>query len=424
VAKNDRNDNAEGKVEHTPADPVNKPGRKVSFSRLATGIVLAVFIFGLGVSVGSGRITIGRDSIFRKSIQSGKLPANLDYSSVDQVYNDLKQEYDGQLDATKLLEGMKEGLAKASGDAYTEYLSPKDAKDFDNELKGTFSGIGAELSKDKNGNIIVISPIAGYPADKAGLKPKDIIAEIDGQSTADLSITEAVNKIRGTVGTKVKLKAIRNNSQELDLEITREQITIPSVESQVLDGNIGYIKISRFAEDTSNLASQAATKFKDAKVRGVILDLRSDPGGLLDAAVDVSSLWLPSGKTILQERRGGVTVRTYSSKGTATLQGVPTVALINEGSASASEITAGALKDNNAAKLIGVKSFGKGSVQQLEKLSDGGVLKVTIARWYTPGGKNIDKEGISPDQEVKLSDDDFKNNRDPQKDTAINFLKK
>lgn len=395
---------------------------KINPSRLAAAIIGAVLIFGLGVGVGDGRIVLGPDSIFHKSVQKG-LPSRLDYTSVNQVYDALKQNYDGQLDANNLLDGLKEGLAKAAGDNYTEYLNVKDAKDFNDELNGTFSGIGAELSKDQS-NIIVVAPISGYPAEKAGLKPKDVIVEIDGKSITDSTITEAVNKIRGPVGTKVKLKVVRGGTQALDFEITRQQITVPSVESQILDGNIGYLKVSRFAEDTSSLSQQAAQKFKDAHVKGVILDMRSDPGGLLDAAVDLSSLWLPQGKTVLQERRGGTVVRTYASKGFDTLQGIKTVVLINEGSASASEITAGALKDNGVATLIGVKSFGKGSVQQLAKLPDGGVLKVTIARWYTPGGKNIDKEGITPDQYVKRSDDDFKNNRDPQKDAALNFLKK
>ena len=407
-----------------PAGPTAKHGRSISLSRLAAGMVLAVFIFGLGLGIGSGRVVLGPDRIFHKSVNKNGLPANLDYSSVEQLYDLLKQEYDGQLDQTKLLDGLKQGLASAAGDPYTEYLNAKDAKDFDDQLNGTFSGIGAELSKDTNNQIIVVAPIAGYPADKAGLKPKDVIAEINGESATGLSLTEAVNRIRGPINTKVTLKIVRNNTQELKLEIVRQQITVPSVESQILDGNIGYIKISRFAEDTYNLAQQAANNFKTAHVKGVILDLRSDPGGLLDAAVDVSSLWLPKDKTVLQERRNDVIVRSYPSKGYATLQGVPTVALINEGSASASEITAGALKDNGVATLIGVKSFGKGSVQQLAKLTDGGVLKVTIARWYTPAGKNIDKEGISPDQEVKRSDDDIKNNRDPQKDAAVKLLLK
>lgn len=404
-----------------------KAPKKRSFSvqQALTGVILSVFIFSLGVGVGSGRIMIGPDSVFRKSVQDNKsnLPDDLDYTSVEQVYDALKREYDGELEGEKLLDGIKQGLAKATGDNYTEYLNAKEAEEFNNDLNGTFSGIGAELGKEES-NIVIVAPIAGYPAEKAGLRPKDIIAEIDGETAYDLSVSEAVKKIRGPEGTKVKLKIVRDKSETLDFEITRQQITIPSVESEILEGNIGYLKISRFSEDTSGLSGEAATKFKAANVKGVILDLRSNPGGLLDSAVDLSSLWLPSGKIVLQEKRDGKVIRTFASKGTATLVNIPTVVLVNEGSASASEITAGALKDNGVATLMGAKSFGKGSVQQLESLASGGVLKVTIARWFTPAGKNIDKEGITPDQEIKISDEDLKNSRDPQKQAAIDFLKK
>lgn len=399
-----------------------KQPKKMLFTKVLVGVALAVIVFGAGVKAGQGDLSFGGDAVFRKSV-SKNLPANLDYTSVEQLYDLLKKNFDGQLSEKDLLEGLKAGLAKASGDQYTEYMNPDAAKEFTDDLNGTFSGIGAELGKEEQA-IVVIAPIAGYPAQKAGLQPKDVIAEIDGQSAYDISVTEAVKKIRGPAGTKVKLKILRNKAEEHEFEITREQITIPSVEKQMLEGNIGYIKISRFAEDTAKLSREAAAEFKQAGAKGVVLDLRSDPGGFLDAAVDVSSLWLPKGKTVLQEKRDGVVVKTYGSTGTATLQGIPTVVLIDEGSASASEITAGALKDNGVATLIGTKSFGKGSVQTVEQLPDGGVLKVTIARWFTPGGKNIDKEGIEPDQKVDRSADDIKNNRDPQKDAALIFLKK
>jgi len=394
--------------------------KKIKFTKLFSGALVALLIFSFGVGVGSGRVNIGPDAAL-KTTQNSKLPADLDYSSVEQIYDSLKANYDGELDSQKILDGIKEGLAKSSGDPYTEYFNPQAAKEFNEELNGSFSGIGAELSKDKD-VIVVVSPISGYPAEKAGLKPKDVIAEIDGQSAYDLTIGEAVKKIRGEVGTKVKLKIVRGGTQQLDLEITREKITIPSVKYEILPGNIGYLKVSRFSEDTASLSREAATKFKQAGVKGVILDLRGDPGGLLDAAVDLSSLWLPSSKTVLQEKRGGVVIKTYKSKGNTVLQGVPTAVLINEGSASASEITAGALADNDAATLIGVKSYGKGSVQSPINLGDDGMLKVTIARWYTPNGLNIDKAGIEPDQKVELKDEDAKAGRDPQKDAAILFI--
>lgn len=392
-----------------------------SFIRTFLFVVGGVLIFTFGVGVGSGRIVIGRDQVFQTSIQENRLPDDLDYSSVEHLYDALKGSYDGQLDAEALLNGLKSGLAGASGDPYTEYLTVDEAKEFNDDLSGSFTGIGAELGKDKEA-IVIIAPIAGFPAEKAGLRPKDIVAEIDGESAYEISVSEAVKRIRGPKDTKVTLKVVRDG-QLLTFEITRDSITIPSVTSEIIDGNIGYIKIGRFGDDTTRLSRQVAQNFKQSGVKGVILDVRSDPGGLLDAAVDVSGLWLQN-KTVLQEKRDDVVVKTFTSRGTAILAGIPTVVLINEGSASASEIVAGALKDQGAATLIGTKSFGKGSVQQLVNLPNGGVLKVTIARWFTPNGKNIDKEGIEPDQKVERSEDDFKNNRDPQKDAAVRFLKK
>lgn len=405
---------------HNPVQEPKKQGK--SILKTAILAVSAGVIFLAGFGLGSGRIIISKDQLYRKSEQKG-LPNNIDYSSVEDVYDTLRKDFDGQLDSQKLLDGLKAGLVNAAGDPYTEYMNKDEAKDFDEQLNGTFSGIGAELSKDDKGNLIVIAPIAGFPAEKAGLKPKDVIIEVNGESTAGMSVSEGVSKIRGEKGTVVKLRVIRGGAQDLKFDITRDTITIPSVDSKILPGNIGYIKISRFSEDTAQLTTVAANDFKSKNVKGIVLDVRGDPGGLLDAAVTVSSLWLPQGKTILQEKRDGTTIRSYTATGTAVLKDIPTVVLIDEGSASASEITAGALHDNGVAKLIGVKSFGKGSVQQLEKLHDGGVLKVTIARWYTPNGININKDGIKPDTEVKRSDDDIKAGKDPQLDSATSLLK-
>ncbi len=376
--------------------------------------IVALLIFGAGWSLGSGKVDLSRQNA---SVQSNA-PNNLDYSTVEQIYDELRQNFDGKLDNTKLLDGLKTGLVAASGDPYTEYMPPEKANDFKGQLSGTFEGVGALLGKNEKGNVIVISPIDGFPAKKAGLQPRDVIAEIDGKDASTLAVDKAVEKIRGPKGTKVKLRIIRNEKEDLMFEITREEINIPSVESKILDGGIGYIKISRFGDDTADLSRKAAEKFKSDGVSKIILDLRGNPGGYLEAAVDVSSLWL-NDKTVLQEKRDGKTIRTYSSRGTAPLSGITTTVLIDEGSASASEITAGALHDNKAASLLGVKSFGKGSVQEPQTLQNGGLLKITVARWYTPNGKNIDKEGIQPDQKVERSEEDYKAGRDPQLDAAI-----
>lgn len=395
--------------EKTKVPKVKKQKRR--WLKRLTLILVAVLIFGLGLNIGNGRITFMTQTGVQKN-----LPSKLDYSSVNEVYQALKANFDGELDVTKLTDGMKQGLVKAAGDPYTEYLTAQQYKDFNAELSGSFSGIGAELSKDAKDNIVVVSPIAGFPAEKAGLKSKDIIIEIDGTSTAGMSVSEAVQKIRGPQGSQVKLKVARDG-QVLDFTIVRQDISIPSVTSKVENG-VGYLTISRFGEDTAGLAKKAALDFKQKNVTDVVLDVRGNPGGLLDAAVSVSSLWLPKGTVVLTERRDGIVTNTFRAEGGDVLNGIPTVVLIDSGSASASEIVAGALKDNNAASLVGEKSYGKGSVQQLVKLQGGGVLKVTIARWFTPGGKNIDKAGIEPDVKVPVTADDLKNGRDPQMDAA------
>ena len=330
------------------------------------------------------------------------LPAQLNYSTINQVYNVLKQNYDGKLTANQLLAGLKEGLAQATGDPYTEYFTASEAKVFSNELNNSFSGIGVELGKDSSGNLIVISPINGFPAYKAGIKPQDIITSINGQNTTNMSLDVAAGDIRGSQNTKVTLGIIRNQAQTLNFTIIRQNIQLPSVTTKILSGNIGYMQINTFADDTSNLAEQAAAQFKQANVKGIVLDLRDNPGGLLNAAISVSSLWLPTNDTVVQEK-GTAGEQTYNATGGDILNGIPTVILINSGSASASEITAGALHDNKAAWLIGAKSFGKGVVQQLINFSDGSELKVTVASWYRPNGQNIEHKGITPDQIVNES---------------------
>lgn len=378
-----------------------------------------LIVFVLGVNVGNGSIPMAWS---RGSAQNGSLPTTLDYSTVNQVYQAVKDNYDGKLTEQQLLDGLKSGLAQATGDPYTEYFNTKDAKAFNNQLQGTFSGIGAELGQDSDKNLVVIAPISGFPADKAGLRAQDIITSINGKSTSGMSVDEAVNLIRGKKGTKVELKVVRNKSDALTFTITRADIKVPSVNSKILDDDLGYMQITQFSDDTASLASKAAQNFKDKDVKGVILDLRDDPGGLLDAAVKVSSLWLPQNKLILQEKTDGKVVNTYKADGSNTLAGIPTVVLVNSGSASAAEITAGALRDNNVASILGEKSYGKGSVQQIMNLSGGAEIKVTVARWYRPNGQNIDKKGITPDKTVKMTDDDYAKGNDPQKDAAISQL--
>jgi carboxyl-terminal processing protease len=381
-------------------------------AKIFAALAVVLVVFGTGMAVGRGNIRIWEHKIPNNSGSS-----QLDYSSVDAVYTILKNDFDGSLSKQKLTDGLKTGLVNAAGDPYTEYFNSADAKDFNNQLSGTITGIGAELGSNDQNQIVIVSPLSGYPAEKAGLKPKDVVAAVNSKTTQGMSVDAVVKEIRGQAGTKVTLTLVRGSDKPFEVTITREKITIPSVKYQE-DGDIGYLKISQFSSDTVDLATKAAQEFKAKNVKGVVLDLRGDPGGYLNAAVSVSSLWLDKGKTVVQERRGSTVVSTEFASGNNILKGLPTVVLIDGGSASASEITAGALHDNGVAQLAGDKSFGKGSVQQVENLPDGSELKVTIARWYTPDGKNIDKQGISPDVAVSNSDQDIQAGSDPQKDKA------
>lgn len=399
-------------------EKIQRARAKWPLKKISASLFAAVLIFIAGIEVGNG-------SLHARNVDAnGKvlgLPAQLDYNSVSNVYKILKDNFDGNLNQQKLEDGLKTGLVDATGDPYTNYFNAKDAKEFNDELSGTFTGIGAELGTDTSNNIVIVSPLSGFPAEKAGLKSKDIIAAVNGESTSGKTIDAVVKEIRGPENTKVTLTLVRGSSAPFSVTITRAKISVPSVESHI-DGNIGYLKINQFSQDTVPLAQSAAKNFKAKGVKGVVLDLRGNPGGYLDGAVNVSSLWLDKGKTIVSERHGGKTQHVDYATGDNILKGLPTVVLIDSGSASASEITAGALHDNGAAVLVGAKSFGKGSVQQVINLKDGSEVKVTIAHWYTPNGKNIDKQGINPDIPAARSDADIKAGKDPQKDRAYQVL--
>lgn len=338
----------------------------------------------------------------------------LDLSIVQKTYQQLKANYDGSLDTQALIDGAARGMTAASGDPYTVFMDKQEAADFAKELGGEVTGIGCEIGvRSKQPTIIRV--LSDSPAERAGLRANDIIVMVNDEPVEGSDSATVAKKIRGEAGTSVKVTVMRDQEKK-DFSMTRAKVTDKSVRSSVNEG-IGTMIISRFDQDTGRLARAAAEDFKAQGVRGVIVDMRDNGGGYLTAAQDVAGLWLDN-KVVVTEKADGRVTDEVRSSSSPVLTGVKTVVLVNGGSASASEIVAGALQDYKVATLIGEKTFGKGTVQKLIDLPDGRQVKITVARWYTPNGKNITKEGISPDAAVQLTSDDVNAGRDPQLDAA------
>ena len=339
----------------------------------------------------------------------------IDLSSVQKTYQELIANYDGKLDTQKLIYGANRGLVEAAGDPHTVYMDPDETKEFDKSLSGQIGGgIGAEIGL-RNNKPTIIKPLENSPAQKAGIKAGEVIVKVNDEASSDWSVEKVVSKIRGEVGTSVKLTLL-SGGQTREVSVVRQNIVSPAVESEI-DGEIGILKVNRFGDDTVSLARKYASEFVEKGVKKVILDLRNNPGGTVGAAQGLLGIWLDN-QIAMTERRGSEIVKTLRTTGTPILGNMKTVVLINGNSASASEITAGALREYGKATLVGQKSYGKGSVQIVLGLPGGSQMKVTEARWYTPKGKNIDKTGIEPDVKVDLSSDDVNNNIDPQMDKA------
>ena len=339
----------------------------------------------------------------------------IDLSSVQKTYQELVANYDGKLDTQKLIYGANRGLVEAAGDPHTAYMDPDETKEFDKSLSGQIGGgIGAEIGL-RNNKPTIIKPLENSPAQKAGIKAGEAIVKVNDEASSDWSVEKVVSKIRGEVGTSVKLTLL-SDGQTREVSVVRQNIVSPAVESEI-DGEIGILKVNRFGDDTVSLSRKYASEFVEKGVKKVILDLRNNPGGTVGAAQGLLGIWLDN-QIAMTERRGSEIVKTLRTTGTPILGNMKTVVLINGNSASASEITAGALREYGKATLIGQKSYGKGSVQIVLGLPGGSQMKVTEARWYTPKGKNIDKTGIEPDVKIDLSSDDINNNVDPQMDKA------
>ena len=329
--------------------------------------------------------------------------------------------YKNKLSDRDMFYGSLKGLAASTNDPYTVFMTPEETKEFADDMAGTFEGIGAEVGMRKE-TLTIIAPLAGMPAEKAGLKAGDKLYAIDGESALGLTVDEAVKKIRGPKGTSVTLTVIRTgDTAPQEIKIERGVISIKSIETVFRPDGLAVITVSNFNDDTEFAFKNAVSEVLNKKAKGLILDLRNNPGGYLDTAIKMASEWIEDGPIVLEQSAEGRR-REYNAEGPARLANTPTMVLINTGSASASEIVAGALRDYKKATLIGEQTFGKGSVQQIKDLNDGSSLKITVATWMTPDGDYINEKGLKPQVDSELTVDDVEAGRDPQLQKAVDLL--
>lgn len=406
-----------------------KLSKKKIFKSVGIAIVFLIIIsgfFALGIKIGySQRPEIEKiASIINKEPQ---VETTADFSSFWKVWNTLNEKsiYAKKINDQERVWGAISGLASSMGDPYTVFFPPKENKSFNEEIAGSFVGIGAEIGmKDKI--LTIVSPLKDTPAWKVGLKSGDKIIKIDDITTLDMTVDRAIEMIHGKSGTIVKLLVLRpGESETREFSITRDTIQVPTLDTELRPDGIFVIKLYSFSENSDKLFKDAIIKFIDSKSSKLILDLRGNPGGYLESAVNIGSWFIDEGKTILIEDSGnGNKQKIYRSHGPRLFNNnLSFVVLVDGGSASAAEILAGALKENNIATLVGEKTFGKGSVQELIKITDDTSLKVTVANWLTPNGVSISLQGLEPDVKVPFTQKDADAKQDPQMDKAVEILK-
>lgn len=392
-----------------------------------------VFLLAGSFFIGYGKGKKDADVLSKKvplneAIVENKLPTEdkkIDFSLFWRVWDLLKEKHINKdaFEANTLVYGAISGMLKATGDPYTSFFNPSASQVFAQDIEGSFEGIGAELGI-KDDILTIIAPLEGSPAEIAGLRAGDKILKVDEKIVADLTIDEAVDLIRGPKETAVKLVILHTGEQETrEISIVRDTIEIKSVELEFKDNGIVHLKITKFSENTDKEFNDVVSTIISRETRGIILDLRNNPGGLLDKSVFVASRMIPKEKIVVTEENSIGKKEDFFTLGGDKLSSIPTVVLINEGSASAAEILAGALRDNQGTTLIGKKSFGKGSVQQLIDLPGGSSVKITVAKWLTPNGNYIMETGIDPDIEVEMTLDDYEKDRDPQLEKALEIIK-
>ncbi len=349
---------------------------------------------------------------------------NVDFASFWQVWDELNKEFlfKKDLSSQKLLQGTIKGLVEAAGDPYTSYFDPDANKSFTDEISGTFEGVGMELGY-KDNKLVVIAPLEDSPAKKAGIKPQDQIAAINNKDTTSMSVNDAAKLIRGKAGTKVTVVVIRIGvDNPIKIELTRAQITVKTLTSKI-EGDTAIVTLNRFGDNTNSEWDSAVNEITTKGIKKMILDLRNDPGGLLEDAIHVAGDFLTTKDVVLQQEDPNGKRQPFYNKTDGRLQDVQVVILVNKGSASASEIVTGALRDHKKAKVVGETSFGKGTVQTVTNLDDGSALHITIAKWLTPNGTWVHGKGIDPDVKVDLTEANVKAGIDPQLDKAKELLK-
>ena len=317
------------------------------------------------------------------------------------------------------------GVLRALDDPFTSFVDPELARIFEEDMQGEFEGIGATVRMNEEGELVIVAPIEGSPAEAAGLRPGDIVLEVDGRRIKGMTLLEAVSLIRGPKGTPVRLKILRAGQEPFEVEIVRARIEIPTVSARIIQEpgkpKLGYLKLNEFNALATRQVREELQSFRDQGVEGLVFDLRNNPGGLLSTSIEVASQFIEEGQVVLIER-GKEGEEIHRARGKGLWLDKPLVVLISEGTASASEIVAGAIQDHQRGVLVGTTTFGKGSVQSPRTLSDGSSLRVTIAHWFTPNGRQIHNQGISPDIVVELAPGDEQVERDPQLERAIEVL--
>jgi carboxyl-terminal processing protease len=356
-------------------------------------IFLTVF---LTAAVTIVALSFGDDKAANVGIQERK-----EFQKLYEAYDQIKKAYFENINEEKLINGAIDGMVKSLDDPYSDYMTKKESEMFHDSITSSFEGIGAEI-QELNGSIVVVSPIKGSPAEKAGLKPNDKIIEVDGKSVQGMSANEAVLLIRGKKGTKVTLSILRGDSEDpIKMTITRDKIPIHTVYSEMLGDGIAKIQITSFSTHTDQELEKALKELEEKNMKGLILDLRKNPGGLLEQAISISNLFVPEGKLLFQVANKDGKVEKYVAEDGKKVS-VPTIILIDEGSASASEILAAAASESAHIPLVGKTSFGKGTVQATKEFQDGSNLKYTMAKWLTPKGNWIHEKGIEPDYPVSM----------------------